>query len=201
MINNKYLYFQNNYYINNQTNKNFCSKEISFKALSVTKAAKESSLFFDDYLLIRGDVPILEYLKRTEMSPRSAYKFLCHATSDERTCSAVAKELSHNPRKCKAIQQFLVKKLGGAKKGLDSFWTWFHDEQGGYRKAYSDFYNNIFWHSVKKLNALVKQSPNIAPWAIERKAKELGKEPVLGDVPADFTDIDSYRKLIKALRK
>ena len=201
MIIDKWSYFNNISYNNSQTNKNSCPKEISFKALSVKKAAEESSLFFNDYLLTRRNVPILEYLKRTKMSPHSVYKFLCHATSDERTSSAVAKELSSNPRKCKYIQQFLVEKLGGAKKGVDSFWTWFHDEQGGYRKAYTDFYNNTFWSSVKKLKALVRQSPNVAPWAFERKAMELGEEPVLGDVPADFVDIDTYRKLIKALKQ
>lgn len=201
MIIDKLSYYPHTFYSNNNAIQNSCSKEISFKALSVTKAANESSLFFNEYLSKRSHLPILEYLKNTKMSPYSAYKFLCHATSDGRTSNAVAKELSSNPRKGKSIQQFLVEKLGGANKGLDSFLMWFHDEEAGYRKAYGDFYKDIFLKSVKNLNALVKQSPNVAPWTFERKATELGKEPVLGSVPADFIDIDTYRELIKALRQ
>ena len=173
---------------------------ITFQALAVTKAAQSDSMFFNNFVKT-GQKSVLKFLKDTKMSAEAVFKFLCHSTSDDRTRVNIAKELSANPRKSDGIKQFLVEKLGGDKKGNNLFWTWFHDEEGGYRSAYANFYNNKLWDSAKNLNTIVKQSPNIAPWAFEGKAGVLGQEPVLGNVPEDFGDINTYRQLIGELKE
>ena len=174
-------------------------QNIAFEALAVKKAAQANSTFFNEY--INSKKSILGFLKDKKMSPAAVFKFLCHATSDPRTSTVVAKEFSSNPRKGDGIKNFLVEKLGGAKKGTNLFWTWFHDEADGYRQAYANFYVNNVWNSAKNLNTLVKQSPNIAPWAFEGKAGEIGTEAILGDVPKEFKNISVYRKLISQLKE
>ena len=170
----------------------------NFKALAVSKAANSKSLFFNQFL--ESKKGILDFLKEKTMSADAVFKLLCHATSDEKTADNVVKELSKNPRKSEGIKNFLVEKLGGDKKGTKLFWTWFHDEKDGYRQAYAGYYIKNVWDKAKSLVDLVKQSPNVAPWAFVGKAKEMGAETVLGNVPEAFGNIKSYRKLIEQLK-
>ena len=175
------------------------SNNINFRALAVSKAAHCDSIYFDQFL--KSEKGLLDFMKEKRMSSDAAFKLLCHATSNEATADTVVNELSKNPRKSEGIKEFLIEKLGGNKKGTKLFWTWFHDEKDGYRQAYAGYYIKNIWDKAKSLMEIVKQSPNIAPWAFVGKAKEINAETILGTVPKEFGDIHSYREMIKELKE
>ena len=178
---------------------NINSYNLSFQA-SFSQALKSESKLYKQFLNSK-DKKILPFLKDTEATPISVFKFLCHATSNEKTSSSVAKELSQNPRKAESIKNFLIEKLGGNESGKRLFMTWYHDENNGYRKAYSDFYNDEIWNKARNMNEIIKYSPNVAPWAFPRKAEEMGVEPILGEVPEVFGSLDTYRTFVSKIKK
>ena len=188
IANNNHLFIKKN----NKTN-------INFEALAVKKAAESKLPAFNQYL--KEKTSILKFLKEKTMTPVEVFKFLCHLTSNPETKEQTAKEFSSNPRKSENIKDFLVDKLGGAKKGLERFWTWYHDENDGYRQAYGQYYESNIWTKSKNLLDLVKQSPNIAPWALRGKASLLDVEVTLGELPKEFGDLKNFRDLIKYLKK
>jgi len=174
----------------------------SFKGLNFNKAVSSASVYFDTYLK-KQQGSALDFIKKTNMSPDGVFKFLCHSTSNPLTTDKFVKELSNNPRKGDGIKEFLIKKMSGSSsqnRGYDMFMSWFHDEKGGYRAAYQQYYNTKIWSNAKDLNTLVKQSPNLAPWELSKKARELNKEFIFGNVPDDFSSLNIYRKLIDKLK-
>ena len=185
----------------NTTEKNNNSQynNLSFGALIVKRATLSKSLFFDKFL--KSNSNFLGFLKDTQMSPNAVFTFLCKATSNKDTAINFAKEVSSNPRKSESIKNFLIEKLGGDKNGERLFFTWFHDEEGGYRNAYGNYYNNEIWNKAKNLNSIIKESPIVAPWAFRSKAQELNIEPTLGTVPKGFENTSQFRILIKTLRR
>lgn len=172
---------------------------ISFGALIVKKAISSPSAYFDKFL--KSKTSLIKFLKETTMSINAVFTLLCKGTSNKETSSNVAKELSSNPRKAESIKNFLIEKLGGGKKGEKLFYSWYHDEDGGYRTAYDKYYNEEIWDKAKDLNSIIKESPIIAPWAFRSKANELGIEPTLGTVPEGFGNTSQFRILIKTLRR
>ena len=172
---------------------------INFGALVVRNAAIAKSSFFEKFK--NSQTNILSYLKDTKMSPAAVFKFLCKLTSDKDTQISTAKEFSTNPRKSESIKNFLIEKLGGNESGERLFYTWFHDEEGGYRRAYDRYYNEEVWSKAKTLDSIVKESPIVAPWAFNSKAREMKIEPTLGTLPQGFGNVSKFRVLVKTLRK
>ena len=175
----------------------------SFGALDAVKAAGASSAYFSAFVQ-KKEPSALAFLNKTQMSPDSVFKFLCHSTSDTVMAPKIVKELSSNPRRGEAIKSALIKKMNGTKepttRGYDMFMTWFHDERVGYRQAYGHYYMDNVWVKSKTLDSLLTQSPNVAPWEMAGRANELGSEFVFGQVPKVFGTIDNYRNLIDKLK-
>jgi len=173
---------------------------VSFKGISVHQAILSPSNLHTKYIE-ENQPDIIQFLSQNKTTSISAFKFLCHATTDERTAHNTAKKLSEDPRKAAEIKEKLIDILGGGTQGEALFMTWFHDEAKGYRKAYADYYNSEIWQKSESLNDIVKQSPNVSPWALEAKAHELNCEVTLGEIPEDFQDIETYRELISQIKK
>ncbi|MBR2069429.1 MAG: hypothetical protein IJ877_06690 [Candidatus Gastranaerophilales bacterium] len=175
----------------------------SFKALDALKAAGCASAYFAKYV-DKGTPSALGFLKTTQMSPDAVFKFLCHSTSSDVTSFKIVKELSSNPRRGEVIKNSLIKKMNGQNapttRGYDMFMTWFHDERVGYRSAYARYYNENIWNKAQRLEDILTQSPNIAPWEMSVKATSLGGEFIFGEVPSEFGSIKKYRKLIDRLK-
>jgi hypothetical protein len=183
--------------VDNRLNYFYNPLNVSFKALVVQNAALSKSMFFDKFK--SSNISLIQFLKKTSLSPEATFKLLCKATSDKDISNKIVRELSLDPRKSNTIKKILITKLGGDKKGDSLFRTWFHDEKYGYRKAYQDYYENEIWNKSKSLAQIVKHSPLVAPWALKSKAEELKIEPTLGEIPKEFGDINSFRKLVKSL--
>ena len=140
---------------------------------------------------------ILDYIKTlpNDISPYKIYDLLNDITRDKELAPKFVKEILTMPKNKKAD---LKNKLSHKLENL--YTKWLGDEAIGYRKAYNDYYHNEIYSKCTNLLDLVKISPNLAPWTLRHKAIELNVEPTLGNVPEDFGDINSYRKLINKLR-
>ena len=106
-------------------------------------------MFFDKFK--SSNISLIQFLKKTSLSPEATFKLLCKSTSYKDVFNKVVRELSLNPRTGNAIKNLLITKLGGDKKGDSLFRIWFHDEKHGYRKAYQDYYENEIWNKSKNL--------------------------------------------------
>lgn len=175
----------------------------NFKALNFNKALNGTCVYFDAYSK-KESQSALDFLKNTKMSPDSVFKFLCHITANNKTSDCFVKEVSSNPRSGEKIKIFLIDKMNGSNpassQGHDMFMTWFHNDTSGYRAAYQKYYDYKFWDKTSDLNALVKQSPNLSPWALLDKTKSLRKDIIFGKPPEDFGTIKEYRQLIDKLK-
>lgn len=172
---------------------------LSFGSRVVRQSAQNACPVFEQFKY--EPVDTLQYIKNTPMSPSEAFSFLCHATSDSDTSIKVARDLSSDPRQGEEIKSAIIEKLGGNAQAEHLFNIWLHDEAGGYKRAYNEYYNNEVWANATDLQTLLKQSPNIAPWALMGKAQELNTEFVFGQVPEDIGDIDTYRELIQQIKR
>ena len=132
-------------------------------------------------------------LEKFEVTPFEITKFLYKCSSDKNFSPLIVQELSQN-NDWQKNKKFLIDMMGE-----ENFNIWLNDEQFGYKKAYSDFYNKKFDES-KNLIDLVKSSPNIAPWAFRKKAKELCQEPILGEVPAGFRNLTEFRDFMALIK-
>lgn len=173
---------------------------ISFGAITVNQALESESGLYNKYLQA-GEPDILEFLNNNPTTPTSVFKFLCHATGNNKTSKKVAEQFSKDPRQAESIKEKLIESMGGNKEGTDLFMTWFHDENNGYRNAYANYYNNEIWNKASDLTQLVKQSPNITPWALQKKATELGQEVVFGELPKEFGTYETYSDLIAQIKE
>ena len=112
---------------------------------------------------------ILDYIKTlpNDISPYKIYDLLNDITRDKELAPKFVKEILSMPNNKKTdLKNMLSHKL-------ENLYTkWLGDEAIGYRKAYNDYYNEIYSKCTNLLD-LVKISPNLAPWTLRHKAIEL----------------------------
>ncbi|MBR6127649.1 hypothetical protein IKQ21_08200 [bacterium] len=147
------------------------------------------------------NIPLLRYILHGDPSKEELYNFLVHVTADETLGKKLVKEFQTDARIGISIKNHIIETFGGNTEGRRLFDKWYNDDVYGYRKAYSEYYKQEVYEKAKNLMTIVKQSPNIAPWAFLNKAKELGVEPTLGKLPKDFDNLEDFRLLIQELIK
>ena len=161
------------------------------KEPSVLLEKYQDNIFYDDFI---------NFIQRTKASPAELYAFLCHLTSYPEYREKFVQELSGNQRIGNELKELLINKLGDNKKAEKYFNTWFNDEKYGYRGAYKVYYDK-FWNNASDLLEIIKQSPNINPDALQTKAKDLGVNCVLGNIPKDFSTENDFHLIMNSLRK
>lgn len=151
------------------------------------------------YLNWRGE-NVCEYIRESNANSKEILSFLYSMTTEFENGIKLAKDFSESPQKGNDLKRMLLYKLGNNTQAKEMFDTWYNDENSGYKKAYSDYYNKKY-NEATDLISLINQSPNVAPWAFLNKAKQLKVEPILGELPESFEDIELFRNLIKELSK
>lgn len=168
--------------------------------MSVEDALALESTEFERHKLF-PDLPLLHDIINYDMQPIEVYSYLAHITSDKDFGKKFVKEVQADPKIGNTIKAQIIKKLGGGREGKILFDKWFNDDKLGYRQAYANYYNEEIYGKAESLMDLVKQSPNVAPWAFRQKAAELKIEPTLGELPESFGEIEDFRLLMKEIVK
>ena len=171
------------------------------------KLATGEASIFDDYknLFYRiNGLKIDWYLNKRlpqNITKHQKYVFLNELMQDKKLSKNLVESLSSNKYRSYYSDENHEKEGIKNALGPDLFNVWISQEiKGGYRKAYTDYFNEEIYDKCTNLMDLVKISPNIAPWTLRAKARELGIEVTLGNLPKDLGDKNNYRKLIHKLQ-
>lgn len=175
---------------------------------------------FDDFKLGTGEISIFEDYKKffyktyglridwylqqrlpQNITKYQKYVLINEIMQDKNLSKYFVESLLANKDRDKYSDEYKEKESVKNALGPDLFNVWITQEtKGGYRKAYNDYFNEEIYDKCTNLMDLVKISPNIAPWALRAKARELGIEVTLGNLPKDLGDKNNYRKLIHKLQ-
>lgn len=193
-----------NYNISNYTQlsgyKNYASLKASilFKGTkdfskSNAKPLEETKLYNSYKEAENNGRGIYEFISTTEVKPEDAREFLNSVLKERHTANRFIDEITKDPRQSRKIVKKLTQKLGGK----NEFFEWYYGKNG-YADAY-DKYNYEVFKKADTIEELLKRSPNWGMWKLSEKYGS--KNFVIGEVPAEFKDKQTFRDLVRQIKK
>lgn len=160
----------------------------------VSFKSSEESLF---HAFLKSDSSkIYQFLCDAEKAtPTQARCFLDTILADKNLAVRFIKEITENPRQSAQIVKTLTQKLGGG----DNFRDWYFAD-GGYINAFGNYVGNHVYHEAKTESDMLAFMPNWVLSKIWEKAKALGHDPIIGELPANFGNRMNFIDIVNRLR-